>query len=59
MISLKVIGMGLSLSQTDCPGKDTSVCIATARYGTERMRQKLLVVASGVLVNISTPTCSM
>ena len=27
---------------------------STRRYGTERMRQKLFVVASGMLVNIST-----
>ena len=26
-------------------------------YGTERMRQKLFVVGSGVLVNTSTPAC--
>ena len=36
-------------------GKNMSACIVPARYGTERMRQKLFVVVSGVLVNTSTP----
>ncbi|MGA9778707.1 MAG: hypothetical protein WBS33_10605, partial [Verrucomicrobiia bacterium] len=47
--------MWWNLSQTDHAGKDMSGCIATVRYCTDRMRQKLLVVASGVLVKTSTP----
>lgn len=36
-------------------GKVTPDCIAPAHCGTERIRQKLLVAAFGVLVNTSTP----
>src|SRR5665213_2538464 len=41
------------VSQMNCPGKNWSACIGPTRYGTDRLRQKLFAVASGVLVNSS------